>query len=87
MIKKLLVQNKDHFAKTDAELGHTNTIQMKIDTGNHAPIKMRPYWTPIKKHRIVDQAIDEMLVANIIRRSKSPWSFPIIVVDKKDGTK
>ena len=85
MIKKLLVQNKDLFAKTDAELGHTNTIQMKIDTGNHASIKMRPYRTPIKKCRIVNQTIDEMLDANIIRRSKSPWSFPI--VDKKDGTK
>ena len=26
MIKKLIVKNKDLFAKTDAELGHTNTI-------------------------------------------------------------
>lgn len=27
-----------------------------------------------------------MLDSNIIRRSKSPWSFPIVVVDKKDGS-
>lgn len=36
---------------------------------------------------VVDQAIDDMLEANTIRRSKSPWSFPIVVVDKKDGIK
>ena len=75
MITELLEQNRDLFAKTDAELGHTSTIQMKIDTGNHPPIKMRSYRTPLKKRRVVDQAIDDMLGANIIRRSKSPWSF------------
>ena len=48
---------------------------------------MRSYRTLLKKRRIVDQAIDDMLDANIIRRSKSPWSFSIDVVDKKDGTK
>lgn len=60
---------------------------MKIDTGNHPSIKIRSYRTPLKKRRVVDRAIDDMLGANIIRRSKSPWSFPIVVVDKKDGTK
>ena len=75
MITELLEQNRDLFAKTDAELGHTSIIQMKIDTGNHPPIKMRSYRTPLKKRRFVDQAIDDMLGANIIRRSKSPWTF------------
>ena len=28
-----------------------------------------------------------MLEANVIRRSKSPWSFPVVIVDKKDGSK
>ena len=27
-----------------------------------------------------------MLNANVIKRSKSPWSFPLVVVQKKDGT-
>ena len=28
-----------------------------------------------------------MLAANIIHQSRSPWIFPIMVVDKKDGAK
>ena len=28
-----------------------------------------------------------MMGANIVRRSKSPWSFPVVIVDKKDGSK
>ena len=86
-IEKIVLQNRDLFAQTDSELGHTNTIKMKIDTGNNPPKKMKPYRTPLNKRKIVDNAINEMLDANIIRRSKSPWSFPIVVVDKKDGTK
>ena len=86
-IEKLILQNKDLFANKDSELGHTDTVQMQIDTGNSNPIKMRPYRTPIKNREVVDKAIDEMLDADVIRRSRSPWSFPVVIVDKKDGSK
>ena len=35
----------------------------------------------------LDDAIDDLHQANIIRPSNSPWASPIIVVDKKDGSK
>ena len=28
-----------------------------------------------------------MLDADVIPRSRSPWSFPVVIVDKKDGSK
>ena len=62
-------------------------IKMSIDTGNHPPIKLRPYQTPFVKCQIVDKAVNGMLTAGIINPSRSPYSFPIVVVDKKDGTK
>lgn len=86
-IERLVDQNSDLFASTDADFGHTSAIQMKIDTGNHPPIQMKPYRTSLNIREIVDKAIDDMLDFNIIRRSKSSWSFPIVVVDKKDGSK
>lgn len=60
---------------------------MKIDTGDHQPIRRRPYHTPLNNRKIIDDAISEMLGAKIIERSKSPWSFPVVIVDKKDGSK
>ena len=48
---------------------------------------MKPYRTPLNKRTVIDNAVDEMLEAGIIRRSRSPWSFPVVVVDKKDGSK
>ncbi|KAL5006703.1 hypothetical protein ScPMuIL_015509, partial [Solemya velum] len=62
-------KNKDLFAKKDTELGQTSTVTMKIDTGDHPPIKMRPYRVPLHKRKIIDSAIDEMLEAKVIERS------------------
>ena len=86
-IEKLVLQNKDLFASKDSELGHTKAVKMQIDVGNNDPIKMRPYRTPMKNREVIDKAIDEMLDADVIRRSRSPWSFPVVIVDKKDGSK
>ena len=86
-IEKLVLKNQDLFANKDSELGHTDTVKMHIDVGNNHPIKMRPYRTPIKNREVIDKAVDEMLDADIIRRSRSPWSFPVVIVDKKDGSK
>ena len=47
---------------------------------------MKPYRTPIKNREVIDQAVSEMLDANVIKRSRSPWSFPVVIVDKKDGS-
>ena len=80
-------QNVDLFAEKDTDLGRTYTWNISIDTGNHPPIKLRPYRILFTKHSIVDKAVNDMLAANIICPSRSSWSFPIVDVDKKDGTK
>ena len=81
------MNNKDLFASKDSELGHTDVVKMEVDVGDQKPIKMRPYRTPLKNREVIDKAVDEMLDANIIKRSRSPWSFPVVIVDKKDGSK
>ena len=80
----LVKQNVDLFAQNDCELGHTKTVTMKIDTGDHKPIKLRPYRAPLNKRDIIDKSVAEMEKAGVIRRSRSPWSFPLVLVKKKD---
>ena len=86
-IRKLVSENPDLFASKDSDLGHTSTVKMHLNTGNHPPIKLKPYRTQLNNRKVIDQAIDEMMEAKIIQRSKSPWSFPVVIVDKKDGSK
>ena len=84
-LKGLLGNNRDVIAMTDKELGQTETVEMRIDTGDQPPIKLRPYRTPIHKRKLVEEAVNEMMDSGMIERSNSPWSFPIVIVEKKDG--
>ena len=36
---------------------------------------------------VIYKAIDEMLDTSVIKSSRSPCSFPVAIVDKKDGSK
>ena len=85
-ITRLVKKNNDLFAKKDKYLGHTSTVKMRIDYQGHRPLKNIPYRTLLNKRNIVDKAIDEMLEAKVIEISQSPWSFPLVVVKKKDGS-
>ena len=83
---RLLKWNRDRFASEDRQLGKTNTIKMRIDTGDHPPIKKRPYPTPLAQRKKVEEAIEQMLEDGIVERSQSPWGFPIVLVKKKDNS-
>jgi hypothetical protein len=39
------------------------------------------------EHEEVKKTIDELLAKGYIRRSFSPWAFPVLLVEKKDGAK
>lgn len=75
------------FALTDIELTQTDTLTMDIKTTTDEPIKQKPHFTPFKNRLIVDKAINDMLAADIIRSSVSPWRSPIVFVPKKDCSK
>jgi hypothetical protein len=82
--EKLIHDNSDVFSVSKYDLGLTDLVQCEIETGEHPPIKRPPYRTPYAYRGQVKQQITEMLKSNIIQPSKSPWSFPILCVPKKD---
>ncbi|CAF3989661.1 unnamed protein product, partial [Rotaria sordida] len=62
------------------------TVQNAIETGNHPPIYTPPYRVSYKDEQIQRDEINKLLKQGIIEESTSPWSSPIVLVRKKDGT-
>ena len=77
---------RDVFAFTDDELGKTSLVQHVIGTGDALPIKQRPYRASPKFKQEIDRQVEDMLQKGIIRESVSPWSSPVVLVKKKDGS-
>ena len=85
-LKRVMLQSADVFALDSSELGHTDLVQHTIDTGEHPPIKQQPYRTPMIYREKIAEMIDSMQKQGVIKPSSSPWSSPVVLVPKKDGT-
>ena len=75
----------DIISKNSGDIGKTMLIEMEIDTGNHPPIASKPYTLPLKHYEWVQQEIETLERAGIIKRSISPWASPVVIVPKKSA--
>ncbi len=66
--------------------GQTNVIQHDIQTPPGIIIRQRPYRVPEARRRAIEEEIQQMLKLGVIEPSRSPWSSPIVLVPKPDGT-
>ena len=85
-VKDFLVEFQDVFAVDDNDLGRTNIVTHSIDTGENHPVKQPPRRLPIHQRQEEQRQVDRMLSGDVIEKSFSPWSSPIVLVKKKDGT-
>ncbi len=85
-IDRLLELNKDVIADKLCELGQTKGITHHIETTGKV-IYIRPRRQARANLAVFEKEVNEMLKYNIIRPSSSPYSSPIHLTDKEDGTK
>ena len=85
-LQELVSEFADVFSTGKHDLGRTDRVYHKIDTGDTTPIKQSPRRLPIHQRREVKQLVEEMEQGNVIQPSQSPWASPIVLVRKKDGT-
>jgi len=56
-----------------------------IELTNLNPIKLRPYKISLEKSNALKEEIIKLLKHGFIEPSHSPWSFPVILIKKKNG--
>lgn len=86
VVKELLAQHATCFAQSSTDVGSCKVEQHCIPTGDAKPISQRPRRLSPAQRDLVKSLIKDLIDANIVRPSRSPWASPLVLVAKKDGT-
>lgn len=84
-VQSLLTRFSSVFSKDEGDLGCTDLVQHEIPVLDNAPVRQRYRRLPPSQYEQVKAHINELLEQGIVRPSCSPYSSPIVVVQKKDG--
>ncbi|XP_078458755.1 uncharacterized protein LOC144723702 [Lampetra planeri] len=85
-LRVLLREYADVFSEHDSDVGRTDLVKHQIDTGAAQPIKLPAYRVGAPERAQISEAVGDMLRDNIIQPSASPWSAPVVLITKKDGS-
>ncbi|GFR66735.1 zinc finger protein [Elysia marginata] len=66
--------------------GTVSTEEHSIELTSSTPVRQRPYPVPYAMRQTLRDELRKMEDLKIIRKSSSPYSSPVVVVKKKDGS-
>ena len=85
-VLNFLAKHHTVFALEEHERGETDLVEMTIHTGDAQPRRSAPRRVPFAVREEMAKQIDRMQATEVIQLSTSPWSSPVVMVKKKDGT-
>ena len=84
-LRSVLHSFHDVFATPDGPLGHTSIVKHEVRTTG-PPIRQPRRRIPVALKDTVQHEVSKMLGSGVIRPSNSPWSAPLVMVQKKDNS-
>ncbi|KAL3854643.1 hypothetical protein ACJMK2_013904 [Sinanodonta woodiana] len=66
--------------------GRTNLISHEIKLNTSEPIRIKGYGIPFNARETINVEVTKMLDQGVIEPSNSPYSSPVVLVKKKDGS-
>ena len=82
-----LRQMLDSFSDVLTDIpGKTTLVQHRIETTTSQPVRVRPYPVPFSTEEVIKSEVQKMLELGVIEPSESPYTSPIVIAKKKDGT-
>ena len=82
--KKMLWEERHAFVEDD-EIGCATDLCMEIKTEDDIPVQRAYNSIPRNLYQDVKAHVQDLLNKGWIRKSKSAWSSPVVIVRKKDG--
>ena len=82
----LLVEFADVFSFSSKDLGRTKELKHHIFTSDAQPVHLSPRRIPQARREELRGLLRDMLESDVIQQSDSPWSSPIVLAKKHDGT-
>ncbi|GBG71752.1 hypothetical protein CBR_g9160 [Chara braunii] len=86
LIADILIEYQGAISVSDADIGLSVVVQHEIQTGNHSPIHCKPYRYSLTERKTALQRIREFEANGWIEPAIGPWSFPVVLVPKKNGS-
>jgi len=74
------------FSRSEYDIGRTQIIPRRIDTGDNAPHFEQLRRHPTMQLPMIDEHVEHMLAHDVIEPPASPWSSNVVMVRKQDGS-
>ena len=85
VFEELETKYPEVFSLNNEDIGHTQLVTTDINTGDSPPVCQKPDSLPLKHYSWVQQEIETLECAGVIKKRISPWASPIVVVPKKSA--